>query len=158
MCGHASQGRLRGQVCDQVDCVARRAANGDLTQLRQLLPVERVQQAVEAQAVKFRACLFTPLVTLWTFLTQVLSPDGSCANAVAKLLALLSARPAEAQDDDELPETGPYCKARQRLPQGVIRRLARETGEQLHRRYPAAPGLLGGRPVKIVDGTTASMP
>lgn len=157
MCGHASQGRLRGQVSDQVDCMARRAAQGELTQLRHLLPAERVQRAVEAEGVKFRVCLFTPLVTLWTFLTQVLSPDGSCANAVAKLLALLSASAAE-DDDPSLPETGPYCKARQRLPEPLISRLARETGEQLHRRYPAAPGLLGGRAVKIVDGTTASMP
>lgn len=160
MSAHASQGRLRGQVSEQVDCIARRVAQGDLTQLRELLPAERVQRAVQVEAVHFRVCLFTPLVTLWTFLTQVLSPDGSCRDALAKLLALLAASPTEAGDDDDqkLPETGPYCKARQRLPQGLITRLACETGHELHRQHPAARGLLGGRAVKIVDGTTVSMP
>lgn len=112
--------------------------------------------------MQFRDCLFTPLMTLWTFLAQVLSPDGSCRQAVAKLLAFLAASDGEGQDVQA--DTGPYCKARKRLPETLVARLARESGGQLHRRHPAAGKasavgkLLRGRAVKVVDGTTVSMP
>ena len=142
--------------CDQVRASAQSLVQGDGAGLRELLPPERVAAAVQAEGVKFIDCLYTPLVTLWTFLGQVLGPDRSCAAAVAKLLALLGARGAA---DEELcePDTGPYCKARQRLPEALLSRLARESGADLHRKYPAGK-LLGGRPVKVVDGTTLSMP
>lgn len=168
MSGHASQGRRRGQVHHQqvhhrVDRAARRLADGEMTRLRELLSAEQVQRAVEAEGVSFRVCLFTPLLTLWTFLAQVLSADGSCRDAVAKLLASLAASGAQkgsaaGGDDECAPQTGPYCKARQRLAEGLISRLACETGRALQRKHPAAAEVLGGRPVKIVDGATASMP
>jgi hypothetical protein len=123
--------------------------------LRDLLPAQVVQEAVEAEGLRFRECLFTPLVTLWTFLTQVLSADGSCRAAVAKLLALLSVSAGDGDAVDA--DTGPYCKARRRLPEGLVRRLTRQTGRQLHERYPSGR-LLGGRKVKVVDGTFCSMP
>ena len=82
MCCHGSQGRLRGKV----DRAAVQLVENGSAGLRELLPPQVVQVAVEAEGVRFRECLFTPLVTLWTFLTQVLSADGSCRQAVAKLL------------------------------------------------------------------------
>jgi len=39
----------------------------------------------------WRDCLFTPMITLWTFLVQVLTVDASCKTAVAKVLSFLSA-------------------------------------------------------------------
>jgi hypothetical protein len=39
----------------------------------------------------------------------------------------------------------------------VVARLAKEAGQALHRRHPAGQ-ILGGRIVKVVDGTTCSMP
>src|SRR6516165_8931148 len=54
--------------------------------------------------------IFSPLVTLWAFLGQVLSADHSCRAAVARLIAHRLARgqrPCSAQ-------TGAYCQARQR--------------------------------------------
>jgi hypothetical protein len=155
MCCHASHGRLRGKANQ---AAVRLIENGSAG-LRELLPSQVVQRAVDVEGIRFRECLFTPLVTLWTFLTQALSADGSCREAVGKLLATLSARgPAAPADADELdPRTGPYCKARQRLPQGLVSRLAKDAGRQLHDRYPSGR-LLGGRKVKVVDGTTCSMP
>ncbi len=52
-----------------------------------LLPAETVRGAMASEGIKFRKCLFTPVVTLWVFLARVLSPVGSCREAVAKLLA-----------------------------------------------------------------------
>lgn len=153
---HGSRGGLGGKVRD-----ARTALLDDHgAALCELLPAQAVQRAVEAEGVGFRDCLFTPLVTLWAFLGQVLAADGSCRAAVARLIALLAARGRAASGQDEQqasPATDPYCKARQRLPESLVARLARDAGGRLHDRYPAGR-LLGGRPVKVVDGTTVSMP
>src|SRR5687767_14740540 len=161
---HGSQGGLRDQMCERVRSSAEQLVKGDGSGLRELLPPAQVQRAVEAEGVKFIDCLFTPLVTLWAFLGQVLGPDRSCTAAVAGLLALLGARAAaeaaageKTCDPDPDPgpdpgsDSGAYCKARKRLPQGLVSRLSREAGRELHRKYPAGL-LLGGRAVKLVDG------
>ncbi len=92
-----------------------------------LLDSALVAEALVQERVHWRDCVFTPCITLWTFLGQVLCPDHSCRAAVARLLALLSAR-GEAPCS---PETGPYCKARQRLPLGLLSRLTHRTGQLL---------------------------
>ena len=71
--------------------------------------------------------IFSPLVTLWVFLGQVLSADHSCRAAVAGLLAHRVARgqsPCSA-------ETGAYCQARQRLPESVFAGAACSVGRGL---------------------------
>src|SRR4051812_5574047 len=89
----------------------------------ELLEPEVVQKALDEPHVAFRDRIFTPLVTLWTFLSQVLSPDPSCREAVARLIAFRVASGQEAC----APETSSYCKARQRLPQPVLTHLVRHT-------------------------------
>src|SRR5262249_54851901 len=105
------------------------------------------------EAVSYRDRLFSPLVTLWAFLSQVLDPDHSCRAAVARLLAWRAARGLAPCSAD----TGAYCKARRRLPEAVLARLTRATGRQPQ---DQAPGhwRRNGRTVKVVDGTTVSMP
>ena len=73
-----------------------------------LLPAAVVQEALTRSGLVFRDCFYTPLVTLWTFLCQVLCPDPSCRQAVAHLLAYLAGRGEKGGTSD----TGPYCKAR----------------------------------------------
>lgn len=68
--------------------------------------------------------IFSPLVTLWVFLGQVLSADHSCRAAVARLIAHRVARgqkPCSAQ-------TGAYCQARKRLPEAFFSEAALRTG------------------------------
>ena len=76
--------------------------------------------------------IFTPLVTLATFLSQVLSDDHSCRAAVARLLAWRAARGLPPCS----PDTGGYCKARQRLPEALLPRLVRDTADGLQERAP----------------------
>jgi Transposase DDE domain len=121
--------------------------------LGRLLPHPQVAEALSRQGVVFRDCLYTPVVTLWTFLYQVLCPDPSCRAAVAHLLAFLAVRGQPGANAD----TGPYCKARERLPEALVADLARESAVKLQARCPATE-LLKGRPIKIADGTTVSMP
>lgn len=118
-----------------------------------LLPREQVESAVARQAVVFRDCLYTPLVTLWAFLYQVLCPDPSCRAAVAHLLAFLGA----GGDASASAATGAYCKARERIPGTLVADLTRQSGAKLQAQVPTTD-LLRGRPIKIVDGTTVSMP
>lgn len=104
-----------------------------------LLPARRVEQALRAEGVSFRERLFSPLVTLWAFLSQVLDPDHSCRAAVARFLAWRAARGLAPCSAD----TGAYCKARSRLPEPVLARLARD---------PDAPAPLKV-PEAITDGS-----
>jgi hypothetical protein len=112
-----------------------------------------VERALAEEPIDFRARVFTPLVTLQTFLTQVLSADHSCREAVAKLIAFLVAhgRPACSED------TNSYCQARKRLPTGLIARLVRRTARDLEEAAERA-WLWKGRSVYLIDGTTVSMP
>src|ERR1700676_5529402 len=118
-----------------------------------LLDRDAIQQALRAEKVCFRDRLFAPFVTLWVFLSQVLDPDHSCRAAVARFLAWRTTQglaPCSANP-------GAYCKARGRLPEGALARLTRTTGRHLHDQAPPA-WRWNGRPVQVVDGTTASMP
>ena len=97
--------------------------------------------------------IYTRLVTLWIFLGQVVDPDHSCRQAVARLLVWLTlqGRPACSA------ETGAYCKARFRLSERHLHGLVRATGTKLHGETKDA-WLWKGRRVKIADGTTVIMP
>jgi hypothetical protein len=118
-----------------------------------LLDPNTVAHVLEENHVRFRDRIFTPLVTLWTFLSQVLSPDHSCREAVARLIAFRVARGEKPCG----PETGSYCKARQRLPLKVLTDLVRGTGQQLDEQATDA-WTWNGRRVQLVDGSTVSMP
>jgi hypothetical protein len=112
-----------------------------------------VTQVWQETKNKGRERLFPPSVTVWTFLLQVLSPDGSCRDAVTRLRAFQVAQ----GDAPCSPNTGSYCKARARLPEAVVACLAQEVGQQLSRSVPVH-WLWKGRTVKLVDGSTVSMP
>jgi hypothetical protein len=118
-----------------------------------ILDGDVVQEVLTQEDVVFRERIFTPQITLWTFLSQVLSQDHSCRDAVHRLIAYLVSRGRTACG----PETDTYCKARKRLPLGVIRRLLDQTAGDLERDIPE-DWLWKGRRVQLVDGTTVSMP
>jgi hypothetical protein len=145
--------RIHGRTFRQVRRARRESLQEPDLCFGRLLPHQQVTEALLRHKVVFRDCLYTPLVTLWTFLYQVLSPDQSCRAAVAHLLAYLGGR----GDDTVSAETGPYCKARERLPEALVADLARHSGTKLQARFPTTE-LLQGRPIKIADGTTVSMP
>jgi hypothetical protein len=97
--------------------------------------------------------IFSPLVTLWVFLGQVLSADHSCRAAVARLLAHRLARGQSPCS----PETGAYCQARQRLPEAFFAEVARQTGRALDDAVEPQ-WLWKRRRVYVYDGSSASMP
>jgi DDE family transposase len=112
-----------------------------------------VEQACRDCNHRWRDRTYTPWITLSIFLSQVLSDDHSCDDAVECFQKF--------RYDQGLPavstETSSYCEARQRLPEGLIWGLVRRTGQAIHRRSEEA-WLFHGRAVKLIDGSTVTMP
>jgi phage gp36-like protein len=116
---HFNQGRFRHQV----QFLKRQfLQDGDLP-FNNVLSEEIVKQALATINAFWMDRIYSPLVTLWVFLGQVLSADSCCRAAVARLIAH---RLSEGQSACS-PETGAYCQARKRLPEKFFSEVARQT-------------------------------
>ena len=118
-----------------------------------VLSADLVGRALAAIGTAWYDRVYTPLVTLWLFLGQALSPDPSCRAAVARLNADRAARglrPCSAR-------TGAYCQARQRLPERLVADVARQTGRALDAGSDPK-WRWKDRRVYVYDGSHASMP
>ena len=125
----------------------------DVLPFHEILDVEMVNGALKAEGVTFKDRIFTPIVTLCLFLSQVVDPDHSCRAAVARLIVWLTINGRKPCS----PETNSYCDARQRLPLGVIVSLVHQTAQRIEA-GTRDEWLWKGRKVGLVDGTTVSMP
>jgi hypothetical protein len=101
----------------------------------------------------WRERIFTPMVTLWTFLAQVLEPDSACRKAVAKVMTFLSVT----KGLDASHDPGAYCRARKRLPAKLLPWLARRVAGKLAAKVEEKH-LWRGHRVKLVDGSSVAMP
>jgi hypothetical protein len=117
-----------------------------------LLAEDHIQEAFGQARWLWQGWIYTPAVTIWVFLAQCLSPDHSCRDAVAQLIAWLLASGRQPCSAD----TGAYCSARDRLPEHACRQLARDTGRQVEEDAPSGWRWLGHR-VLDVDGSTLTM-
>jgi Transposase DDE domain len=142
-----------GRVQQQTSFLRRQfLQDGDLP-LTDVLSEGIVAQALTATGVIWLDRIYSPLVTLWVFLGQVLSADHSCRAAVARLIAhrlSQGQRPCSAT-------TGAYCQARKRLPEQFFSAVACLVGRALDAKADAQ-WLWKGRRVYMFDGTTVSMP
>ena len=145
----SNQGRFR----QQVRFLRRQFLQDGESQFTDVLSEETVAHALKALNFVWLDRVYSPLVTLWMFLGQVLSQDHSCRAAVARLIAHRVARGQRACSA----ETSAYCQARKRLPEEFFATVARGTGQALddnaHGRW-----LWKGRRVLAYDGSTVSMP
>jgi hypothetical protein len=119
----------------------------------EILSRPAVEQACRHCHHHWRQRIYTPWITLGIFLSQVLSDDHSCDDAVDRFQKYRADRdlPAVA------PATTSYCEARQRLPEALTWDLVRRTGHAIQRRADDA-WLFHGRSVQVVDGSTVAMP
>jgi hypothetical protein len=136
-----------------LDQVRARFARNDGLPFADVLTEARILQALDEHGVTYRDRVFGPVTTLWGFLSQVLSEDHSCRDAVSRVIAHRAASGLEACS----PNTASYCNARGRLPLGVLRTLARRAAEELQA-SAAEEWKWNGRPVFIADGSYVSMP
>jgi Transposase DDE domain len=118
-----------------------------------VLTVQDIVDLISQTCVETCDRIFTPVVTLCTFLSQIHSDDPSCRAAVARLNATRVAQGLAPCS----PLTGGYCKARQRLSETLLYRLVPLSGQRLQQQTPLT-WHWHGRAVKIVDGSGVSMP
>jgi hypothetical protein len=112
-----------------------------------------ILDALNEHGVKFRDRLFNPFTTIWGFLSQVLSEDKSCRDAVSRILAHRAASGLKPCS----PNAASYCNARARIPTDVLRSLAKRTAQELQASLPQG-WKWNGRSVFIADGSHVSMP
>jgi hypothetical protein len=112
-----------------------------------------ILEALNEHGFSYRDRVFGPVTTIWGFLSQVLSDDHSCRDAVSRIIAHRAAGGLKVCS----PNTASYCNARARIPTPVLRRLARRTAEQLQAGLPDE-WKWNGRSVFIADGSHVSMP
>jgi hypothetical protein len=140
------------------------ALRGLLGGISELSSLSKLQQAFgylipeallarEKAAPAGRDRIFTPALTFWAFLAQVLCRDSSCRHALLKILAwwkfeLTSQRKPSA-------DTSAYCRARRRLADDTLGSINEHLAGRLERNVPQH-WLHKGRSVKVADGTCLS--
>ena len=123
---------------------------------RDVLTTTQIEQAAAAENVSFGSGaddVYSVPLTLWAFISQVVSDQKSCVAAVARVLVLLAILGRKLCDAG----TGAYGKARAKLPERFLQRLTCDVGRQLEDQAPAAWRWHGHR-VVLADGSTLSMP
>jgi hypothetical protein len=121
--------------------------------LNSLLSVSSILKIITDELGTWINGIYTPIVTLGAFLIQLLEKDHSCSAAVERV----NADRLDAGLPPCSPDTGAYCKARERMPLSLFKRLLTGTAQHIQEKMPH-DWSFKGRPVKIVDGTGASMP
>jgi len=118
------------------------------------LPEAQIQEAFDAEGVDFAQeddDIYTPAVTLWASLSQVLhkQEQRSCLAAVSRVLVLLLALGRKPCAKN----TGAYCRARARLSEVVLRRLTTDVAKGCPRSLAIArPPHVAGRRQHGDDG------
>jgi hypothetical protein len=127
---------------------------------RDVLTEEEIHTAFVAENACFgEDDIYTPALTLWAWLAQVMHADKlrSCVAAVARITALCAALGRKPPS----PDTGTYCRARARLPEPIglrkvlprasrsrcapsARRVHPRGGRRMKPRLPPSPTLAHG--------------
>jgi Transposase DDE domain len=97
--------------------------------------------------------IWTPVVTLWTFLHQVVSTSKCCTAAVLRTVVLLTSLRGDPCSENP----GAYSKARRRLPLELLKDLTILVGKRLDAACPTS-WRWHGRRVLVVDGFVLSLP
>lgn len=142
-----------GRFREQIKRFRQRFGQGCAGALSNVLGQEELERWLARHSAGCRHRIYSPLITLGLFVDQVMSADQSCQDAVARSA---SARVSQGEKPCGL-NNGPYCKARQRLAPALLTELCDATGRHLVKAQPSS-WRWRGREVKLIDGTTVSMP
>jgi hypothetical protein len=94
-------------------------------------------------------------VTFWAFVSQVMSPGSSCRDAVRRIEAWWGWhqwRTKRSVSDEA------YCKARSRLSLSLLESVLRHLAARIELNELGSESLIPGRMIKVVDGSSVSMP
>lgn len=105
-----------------------------------------------------KKCFFTPRVVLWLMIGQRLHAPGTLADAVSRAVhgdvICLLPRGRRRRAAQLSARTGAYCRARQRLPVEVVRRVAEKLTAELQKKWGRPPE---GPPVYLIDGSSLQL-
>ena len=135
------------------DAVRARFARNEGLPFANILTECSIQTVLNDHGVKFRDRVYNPVTTIWGFLSQVLSEDHSCRDAVSRIIAHRAASGKTVCS----PNAASYCNARSRILTDVLRTLATRTAEELQASV-TDQWKWNGRSVFIFDGSSVSMP
>lgn len=129
------------------------AKNSDAYSFFNQLTSPELLSTTESLLPEHRERLYPPTETLSMFLAQALNEDRSCQKAVndAAVTRMIGGLPSVSTN------TGGYCQARQRLPLAMLSEMVRSTGELMNSRL-SKKWLWRGRRVRLIDGTTLTLP
>lgn len=136
---------------NHVKSIIHKISKSDQLPFQEILHSESI--AKQLADLEYRDRIFTPDMTIFGFLAQVMGADQSCQQAVTQVIAHLT------RCGKKMPSTSTaaYCKARKRLPEEALSGLAKEAAEEMEK--VVEPVLLWrNRHIKLPDGTTVSMP
>ena len=119
-----------------LDRLRARFARNEGLPFADVLTEASILDVLNEHGVKYRDRLFNPVTTIWGFLSQVLSEDHSCRDAVSRIIAHRAASGLVTCS----PNTASYCNARGRLHTGVLSTLAKRTAQQLQASEPDRSG------------------
>jgi hypothetical protein len=136
-----------------LDAVRARFARNEGLPFVDILTEASIRDVLNEHGVQYRDRVFSPVTTIWGFLSQVLSEDHSCRNAVSQIIAHRAANGMAVCS----PNTASYCNARSRILTSVLSTLAMRTAEELQT-SAGDQWKWNGRSVFIVDGSHVSMP
>src|SRR6187455_2887424 len=144
---------MEGDSMTNLEVVRARFTRSTGLPFANVLTEANILDVLNDHGITYRDRVFNPVTTVWGFLSQVLSDDHSCRDAVARVIAHRAANGLETCS----PNTASYCNARGRLPTGVLRTLGRQTAVELQAAV-AEDWKWNGRSVFIADGSYLSMP
>lgn len=137
---------------NRAECLQSKFQNSVGLPFADVLPEAEIQAVLEEQNVTYRQVLYTPMVVLWSWISQVLDADGTLSHAVKRVVTWMQVAGLEPPSTD----TGAYSKARQRLPVSILPPLFQRVTQALQAKVSPAQRWCG-RPVKAFDATTVLM-
>lgn len=119
---------------------------------QKVLPASKIEQSMQEAKKHYRKRVYTPSVTVWALVSQMLNKDKSCKNAVSRVIV------DRISKGESIPSSDPsaYNQARQRFPEQALNDLTLQSGQDLEARVPRGK-LWKGRHVEIIDGSTLLM-
>ena len=120
--------------------------------LQRIISEDEVAEVCKILHHQWRKRVFTPLVTLWAFLDQILNAGSSCGAAVARVLSYLSVSCGL----DASHDPSAYARARKRLPLDLLPRLAALVAGKLAAKVQPHQLWYGLRP-RLLDGSTVTL-
>lgn len=120
-----------------------------------ILSAEVIAEGMKDVEYRDRYDIYSPSITLWAFLSQVLDPGHTLEAAVTRVIAF---HLSQGREINISTNTAAYSNARKKLQEEVLAKLVRDSAEKLEEQFPKSWLWKQLYHIKLVDGSTVSMP